>query len=392
MNNPQVNIEIFDTTLRDGAQSLPEDHQFKPGMKAQIASDIARLGVSVIEAGFPATPADAAEVKAVAETVGNCAFGVMSWNSSESVITKRIPRIAGLARASMGDIEATWEALSPAAYARIHTFIPTDAAHMRAKFPGMTPEQVMDIGIDAVRFANQLTEKQTGADVEFSAEAASTTEAKFLEWVIKGAIQAGANVINVPDTVGQRDPFWMRGFYAKVIDWVMNEDPSVTISAHNHNDIDQATANTLALVFAAADQAIKHGRSVGVQLETSICGLGERAGNADVFPVVAGIHKFVTSLPSEVTWSFNPINAVSIANTVMGYVGFNVDRQSPVVGADIKVHRSGIHSDGIVKGGHRIYTPHDPTFWGHESDAVHEDGRYQGTRGRSAIQIGVNDV
>jgi 2-isopropylmalate synthase len=318
MSNPVVNIEIFDTTMRDGAQSLPDEHQFMSGMKAQIATDIARLGVSVIEAGFPATPTDAAEVKAVAETVGKCAFETMVWNSDQSVLSRRTPVIAGLSRANRDDIDTTWEAVSPAHRARIHTFISTDSAHMRAKFPGMTPEEVMIAGIEAVVYARELTNEHSGADVEFSAEAASTTEMEFLERVIKGAIQAGANVINIPDTVGQRDPFWMRNFYDRVIDWVMNEDPSVAISAHNHNDIDQATANTLALVFAAADQANRRGCRIAIQLETAICGIGERAGNADVFPVVAGLHKFASQMPAEVAWRFNPKNSVSVAKNNYG--------------------------------------------------------------------------
>jgi 2-isopropylmalate synthase len=308
------------------------------------------------------------------------------WENGKDAGTKyEAPVIAGLSRTSPGDIEAAWSAVSPARRSRIHTFISTDPEHMAAKFPGKSPEDVLAMGSAAVAYARSLTVGHADATVEFSAEAATTTEAGYLERVVKEAIYQGTDVVNVPDTVGQRDPFWMHGFYYRVIDWVMNSNPGVTISAHNHNDLGMAVANTNMLVRAAADYAIKHAATVRVQLETAMCGLGERAGNADVFPIAAGLFKFSPEAGVPVIWQFNPGQSVAVAREVMGYAAFEVHRQSPIVGSDTNVHRSGIHSDGVLKGGHRIYTPHDPTFWGHEASARHEDGKYQGRNGRGAI-------
>jgi 2-isopropylmalate synthase len=177
----------------------------------------------------------------------------------------------------------------------------------------------------------------------------------------------------------------MKKFYAKVIGWAMDTNSFVTISSHNHNDLGMADINSLALVFAAAEHAASTGRNVKTQIEATVCGLGERAGNADMFPVVAGLHKFSDEFASEVTWQFNPNQSVRVANAVMGYAGLEVDRQNPVVGSDILTHRSGIHSDGVIKGGYQIYTSTIPTFWGHETDARHEEGRYQGKKGRDFI-------
>lgn len=385
---PRVVVNIFDTTLRDGAQSLPEQNQFADGTKVDVARKIASLGVGVIEAGFPATPGDAEEVEAVTREVGNERPTVAFWRNGHEVASMetRPPTIAGLCRAVETDIVTAWDALQRAEYPRIHTFISTDTDHMRAKFPGKTPEEVMQMGVDAVHFARDLMSAHPNASVQFSAEAASTTNPDYLDRVISSAIQAGADVINLPDTVGQRSPFFMRDFYRRAIETVMRENPEVTVSAHNHDDLGNAVANTFALVAAAGDVATRLGRTVRVQLETTVCGLGERAGNADVFPVVSGLFKFAEEVPAEVFWRFNPGNSVAVAKYVMSQTGEKVHRQSPVVGTDTNTHRSGIHSDGVIKGGHEIYTPHDPRFWGHSKSAVHQDGRYQGRRGREAAR------
>lgn len=236
-----------------------------------------------------------------------------------------------------------------------------------------------------VRHARSLADAhRVRGVVEFSAEAASTTEPSYLESIIKTVVDEGADIINVPDTVGQRNPFWMRTFYRQVIGWATDVNPDVTISAHNHNDLDQSTANSLSLIFAASDFALQSGRNVHTQVETTVTGIGERAGNAGVFSFVAGLFKFTNDMPTAINWNFNPGRSVQVARQVLAQAGLTVDRQSPIVGSDIMVHRSGIHSDGVIKGGHRIYTPYDPTFWGHLSDAVHEEGKYQGARGRAA--------
>ena len=345
----------------------------------------------MIEAGFPATPGDSAEVARVAKSVGQTTYDLSVWNSRGEVEQKKIsPVIAGLCRTTPGDIGAAWEAVKDARRARIHTFVSTDPEHMAKKFPGKSPKDVLEMGRVAVEYAKRLTQNHSDGTVEFSAEAASTTDPRYLEQVIKAALVAGADVINVPDTVGQREPFWMQKFYAQVIDWVLKINPSATISAHNHNDLGLAVANTHMLVQAASDYAAQHNQKVRVQLETTLCGLGERAGNTDVFPLVAGLFKFCSDSSVLVSWRFNPARSVASAQDIMKQASYEVDRQSPVVGADTNVHRSGIHSDGVLKGGHTIYTPFDPTFWGHASDAVHEDGKYQGRRGREAAKVLVN--
>lgn len=393
MNKPSVEVDIFDTTLRDGAQSLPQANQFPTGSKPEIADCIASMGVSVIEAGFPATPQDKEEVMAVAASVGQTKYDVQVWGHSVVATISRPPVIAGLSRTVPSDIETTWEAVQPAVYPRIHTFISTDAAHMAAKFPGKSPQQVLDMGIQAVRMAQDISSNHPGADIEFSAEAATTTEPKYLERVVRTIASMGIDVFNAPDTPGRRNPFWMFDFYAKVINWAMQENPDITISAHNHNDGDFATSNTFALVMAAARHSHDHDQTVKVQLETTICGMGERAGNADVFPVALSLFSQTDwpEPPVPIRFQFNPSQAVAAARAVMGFAKDHVHRQSPVVGSDINVHRSGIHSDGIIKGDYGLYTPFDPTFWGHTAHAVHQQGKYQGKAGSQAAVSKVVD-
>lgn len=394
MTEANVTVSIFDTTLRDGAQSLPKMNQFPEGAKAEIADHIANLGVNVIEAGFPRTSGDAKEVNEVAKEVGNNYYEVKHWGNGDyfggRVFT---PVIAGLSRTTQEDVDTAWEAVQPAAYPRIHTFISTDAEHMAAKFKGKSPNEVLEMGRRAVRHAVALTAEHPGASVEFSAEAASTTDPYYLERVIKMAVDEGADVVNLPDTVGQRNPFQMREFYGRAIAWIVSNNPEVTISAHNHNDIDMATMNSLSLVMAAASYSRKVGHQVRTQAETTICGLGERAGNTDVFPFVAGLFKFTPDFEAPVYWQFSPGRSVAIAEKVMAYAGLEVDRQNPIVGKDTVTHRSGIHSDGVIKGGAGIYTPQLGTFYGHETDARHEEGRYQGANGRRHIQeVAVTDT
>ena len=242
----------------------------------------------------------------------------------------------------------------------------------------------MEMGRQAVSFAREISDEHKNASVEFSAEAASTTDMAYLEKAIRSAVVEGANVINVPDTVGQRDPVWMHSFYRQVIDWVTKENPETVISAHNHNDIGLAVANTLSLVGAAADYADSTDSKVNIQAESTICGLGERAGNADIFSFMGGVFKFSEGLSAPISWKFNQSRSVEVARNVMAFGERTVHRQAPIVGEDTNVHRSGIHSDGVIKGGFQLYTPHDPRFWGHSNDAIHQEGRYQGKSGRAA--------
>jgi len=381
----EVCIEVFGTTGRDGAQSMPKNHQFPDGSKVDVADQEAWLGLGVIEAGFPKTPFDAEEVAAVSRTVGQTSYDVVEWvDGIERASRERPPVIAGLCRVRPDDIEVGWASVVDADRPRIHTFVSTDDFHRENRFPGASRDDLVEMARKGVAYARAISDGHPGASVEFSAEAASTTDMRYLERVVKTAIDEGAHIINVPDTVGQRDPMGMFDYYNSVIDWVMVTNPGVTISAHNHNDLGMAVANTITFVQAAAAWARFHQRSVKTQLETTICGLGERAGNADVFPVVAGLFKFAPEMPVPVRWQFNPWRSVEVAQTVMGLAGLEVDRQNPVVGSDILRHRSGIHSDGVLKGGHRMYTPFAPKFWGHRMNAIHEDGKYQGKAGAAA--------
>lgn len=381
----EVRVDFFDTTLRDGAQSLPEVHQFPVGSKYEVAQAISELGVSVIEAGFPRTPGDSEEVQAVVEAVGTSWKFVETWqNGQPTGSVGMTPVIAGLCRTTPEDIVAAWDAVKAADYPRIHTFVSSDPEHMAAKFPGKTEQEVLEMGRSAVALAREVSQGNPDATVEFSAEAASTTDTKYLEQIVCSAINAGADIVNLPDTVGQRNPFWMKKFYEQALNWIMRENPSVVLSAHNHNDRAMATANSLALVFAAMDFAQCYDRPVSIQIEATVCGLGERAGNTDIFPVVASIFKDTEGSDVPVRWQFNPGKSVSMADVVMRYAGLEVDRQNPIVGKDTIVHRSGIHSDGVIKGGYQIYTPHSPTFWGHDDEARHENGKYQGKAGKLA--------
>lgn len=389
MSNPEVHVTIFDTTARDGAQSLPSANQFPDGSKYIIANEVARLGVGVIEAGFPRTPFDAEAVQSVAQSIGRDSYQVSEWVDGQKVAEKhRPPVIAGLCRVNPIDIEAGWSAVQDAVHPRIHTFVSTDNHHRKAKFPGVTKNDLVEMARQGVAYARAVSSENANTTIEFSAEAASTTSLSYLEKVIRTAIDEGADVINVPDTVGQKEPLYMQNFYKKIISWVMKTNPDTIISAHNHNDLGMAVANTGMLVAAAARWASKHQQTTRVQLETTVCGIGERAGNADVFPCAANLFKFSPDQPVPIRWEFNPENSVRAARTVMGLAGITVDRQNPIVGSDIMRHRSGIHSDGVLKGGHEMYTPFHPVFWGHEKNAIHEEGKYQGKAGTAAAQKG----
>lgn len=391
MSKPEVCIYFFDTTLRDGDQALPEGHQFATtGNKPDIAGQIARLGVNCIEAGFPGTPHDAERVAEISRSIGQGEFLVADWRNGEPVgETRRSIAIAGLSRAVRSDIEATWGAIEQAEEPRIHTFIATDSKHMRIKFPDKSPAKVSQMGVNAVRFAREISADHEGATVEFSAEAATTTNIHDLERVVKGVIEAGADVINIPDTEGQRSPFGMLGLYKKILGWIATANPEVVLSAHNHNDLGLAVANSLALVYAASEIAVEQKRRVPIQIESTVCGLGERAGNADIFSVAAGLFQFAPSIPADIYWQFNPGESVSVAEAVMPKIpaSSGVPRQSPVVGSDINVHRSGIHSNAVIKAGEgtTIYSPLDSMFWGHKKSAIIGDGNYQGALGRRFV-------
>ncbi len=300
---------IFDTTMRDGEQS--------PGAamsreeKVRIAKALERMRVDVIEAGFPiASPGDFEAVQAVAEAVKDST-------------------VCGLARALDKDIDRAGEALKKAASGRIHTFIATSPIHMQHKLR-MTPEQVLEQAVHAVKRARQYTD-----DVEFSAEDAVRSEFDFLCRVFEATIKAGARTINVPDTVGYSLPGLWGERMRKLIESVPNAD-KVVWSTHCHNDLGMAVANSLSAVLAGARQ-----------VECTINGLGERAGNASLEEVVMAVKVRRDIFTCDT--SIDTTQIVPTSRLVSQITGYPVQPNKAVVGANAFAHESGIHQDGVLK-------------------------------------------
>ncbi len=303
-------LYIFDTTLRDGEQS--------PGCsmnideKMRVAHALAALGVDIIEAGFPiASPGDFEAVYRIASEVEG-------------------PHIAGLARASTRDIERAAEAVKPAGdRGRIHTFIATSPIHMQAKLR-MTPEQVLERAVDAVRLARSLV-----PEVEFSAEDAGRSKMDFLCRIVEGAIAAGARVINIPDTVGYMTPDEFGERIRTLIERVPNADQAI-FSVHCHNDLGLAVANSLA--------AVEHGAR---QVECTINGLGERAGNASLEEIVMILRTRTDRYDIET--GIDTKRIVPTSKLVSQITGMPVQPNKAIVGANAFAHESGIHQDGMLK-------------------------------------------
>lgn len=302
-------IKIFDTTLRDGEQS--------PGAamsgeeKLEVAFQLARLGVDVIEAGFPvSSPHQFKACKTIAEKVEG-------------------PVIAGLARAMEKDINAVAEALKKAKRKRIHTFIATSPIHIEHKLRSTT-EKVLARAIKAVKYARNFTD-----DVEFSPEDATRSELPFLCRVIEAVIEAGATVINIPDTVGYSIPTEFGELIKALREGVPNMDKAV-ISVHCHNDLGLAVANTLSAFEQGARQA-----------EVTINGIGERAGNAALEELVMAMTVRKDRIPYETNINRKQIYNASrlLANTI----AMPIPRNKPVVGDNAFAHESGIHQDGMLK-------------------------------------------
>ncbi|MFY9975971.1 MAG: 2-isopropylmalate synthase [Chromatiaceae bacterium] len=300
---------IFDTTLRDGEQS-PGASMTKEE-KVRIAKALERLRVDVIEAGFPiASPGDFEGVKAVAAAI-------------------RDSRVCGLARALDKDIDRAGEALAGANAARIHTFIATSPIHMERKLR-MSPDQVLEQAVHAVRRALRYTD-----DVEFSPEDAGRSETDFLCRVIEAVIDAGARTVNIPDTVGYNIPYQFGQLIATLRERVVNADKAV-FSVHCHNDLGLATANSLAAVRCGARQ-----------VECTINGLGERAGNAALEEVVMAVRTRQDLFDCDVRLDTTQI--VPCSRLVSTITGFPVQPNKAVVGANAFAHESGIHQDGVLK-------------------------------------------
>jgi 2-isopropylmalate synthase len=300
---------IFDTTLRDGEQS--PGASMTRDEKVRIGKALERMRVDIIEAGFPAaSPGDFEGVKAVAEAVKDST-------------------VCGLARAVEKDIDRAAEAIKPAARGRIHTFIATSPIHMQHKLR-MTPEQVLERAVWAVKRARQYTD-----DVEFSAEDAVRSDIDFLCKVFEAAISAGARTINVPDTVGYSLPHVWGERIKTLIERVPNSDQAVW-STHCHNDLGLAVANSLSAVINGARQ-----------VECTINGLGERAGNASLEEIVMAVRTRRDLFHLETRIDTTQI--VPTSRLVSNITGFTVQPNKAIVGANAFAHESGIHQDGVIK-------------------------------------------
>ena len=307
MKNNQ--LIIFDTTLRDGEQS-PGAAMTKEE-KIRIARQLEKLGVNVIEAGFAAaSPGDFDAIHAIAEII------------KESTV-------CSLARANEKDIRRAGEAIKPAAKGRIHTFIATSPIHMENKLR-MTPDQVLERAVQAVKWALEYTD-----DVEFSAEDAVRSEMDFLVKVYDAVIQAGAKTLNVPDTVGYSIPAQWGERMKELIARVPNAD-KVIWSTHCHNDLGMAVANSLSAVMAGARQ-----------VECTINGLGERAGNASLEEIVMAVRtrRDIFNLETSIDTS----QIVPASKLVSSITGYPVQPNKAIVGANAFAHESGIHQDGVLK-------------------------------------------
>jgi 2-isopropylmalate synthase len=307
--NEKEHLIIFDTTLRDGEQS-PGASMTKDE-KVRIARALEKLRVDVIEAGFPiASPGDFEAVKAVADVIKDST-------------------VCGLARALDRDIDRAGEALAGAVSGRIHTFIATSPIHMERKLK-MTPDQVVEQAVHAVKRARRYTD-----NVEFSPEDAGRSDIDFLSRVLEAVIDAGARTVNIPDTVGYNVPYQFGELIRHLIERVPNSDKAV-FSVHCHNDLGLATANSLAAV-----------RNGARQVECTINGLGERAGNAALEEVVMAVRTRQDHFPCDTRLDATQI--VNCSRLVAGITGFAVQPNKAVVGANAFAHESGIHQDGVLK-------------------------------------------
>ncbi len=318
---PKSPIRIFDTTMRDGEQSPGASMRLEE--KVELAQLLDAMHVDVIEAGFPiASNGDFEAVRAVAQVVKRAA-------------------VCGLARAGRKDIERAAEAIRPAARGRIHTFVSTSPIHMKHKLQ-MEPHQVLDLVTESVTHARTFTD-----DVEWSAEDATRTERDFLMRCIEAAIRAGATTINLPDTVGYSFPQEYGAMFADAIASVPGAD-QVVFSAHCHNDLGLAVANSLAALIGGARQ-----------IECAVNGLGERAGNAALEEVVMALRVRGDGLPFATAVDAAKLTRAS--KLVSQITGFPVQYNKAIVGKNAFAHESGIHQDGMLKNAqtYEIMRPED---------------------------------
>ena len=340
-------VIIFDTTLRDGEQS--------PGCsmnlteKLAVARQLEKLGVDVIEAGFPvSSPGDFESVKMIADAI------------TESTV-------CGLARAVRKDIEACGEALKGAKKSRIHTFIATSPVHMEYKLK-MSPEQVIERAVEAIKLARTFTD-----DVEFSCEDASRSEVSFLQKIVTAAIEAGATTINLPDTVGYAVPWEYGKFVKDVMDGVPNADRAI-FSVHCLNDLGMAVANSLAAVHVGARQ-----------VEVALNGIGERAGNTSLEEVVMALTTRKDDLQCET--GINTTELYRSCRLVSQTTNMPIPANKAIVGRNAFLHESGIHQDGVLKK-RETYEILDPASIGITVDNL-VLGKHSG---RHAFQVHMKDL
>ncbi|NQU12586.1 MAG: 2-isopropylmalate synthase [Desulfobacteraceae bacterium] len=302
-------VIIFDTTLRDGEQSPGASMNIAE--KLRLATQLERLGVDVMEAGFPASsPGDFESVQSIARKIRNV-------------------QVAALARTSKEDIERAWEAVREAANPRIHTFIATSDIHLKHKL-NMDREQVIREAVEAVRYAKGFTD-----NVEFSTEDGTRSDRDYLCRIFEAVIEAGATTVNLPDTVGYAVP----EEYAQLITYVREHTPNIhkaVMSVHCHNDLGLATANTLAGIGAGARQA-----------EVTMNGIGERAGNTSLEEVVMALYTRRDLIKLTTSITANLIHPTSRLTSLI--TGIVVQPNKAVVGANAFAHEAGIHQDGVLK-------------------------------------------
>ena len=340
-------IIIFDTTMRDGEQSPGASMSLEE--KLQISRVFDELGVDIIEAGFPiASPGDFESVTEISKT-----------------LKKSIP--AGLARATKKDIDACYESLKYAKRFRIHTFISTSPLHMKHKL-NKSPEEVLNAIKESVTYARKFTD-----DVEWSCEDGTRTDMDYMCKTVELAIKSGAKTINIPDTVGYTVP----SEFKKIIETLVNKVPNIDkaiLSTHCHNDLGLAVANSLAGVMAGARQ-----------IECTINGIGERAGNAALEEVVMAMRTRHDLMPY--TTNINTKLLSKASKVVSNATGFPVQFNKAVVGKNAFAHESGIHQDGMLKNRntYEIMTP--------ESVGVHKTSLVMGKHsGRHAFKDKLNDL
>ena len=308
-------VRVFDTTLRDGEQS--PGVSLSAAEKTEIARLLARLGVDIIEAGFPAaSPGDAQAVEQVAREVGTDG-------------ERHLPTICALARATAEDIDAAWSAVRHARHPRIHTFLAASDIHLEHKLR-ISRKEAIERAREAVAQARSHCD-----DVQFSPEDASRSEPDFLCDMVGAAAEAGATTINIPDTVGYSTPGEFESLVERVVSCLPG-DKSVAVSVHCHNDLGMATANTLAGLRAGARQA-----------ELTINGIGERAGNTALEEVVMALITRGDALRLETR--IDPARIAQTSRIVSHYTGLPVQPNKAIVGANAFAHESGIHQDGILK-------------------------------------------